>query len=219
MNNRNYLIIILIVILFAGCMKDKIESISDSVLVNSSYSLPIGTVIYSVNDYFEALDTINIPWPDSVAYNDTIYPNVLDIINKYDIKNFDFANLGGDNNKVKSITLHLIIQNGFPTEVRSQVYFTDNQFQTDSIFSGGMEIISPATLDQNGKVSEPNVQIRDILLPQNMINNLNNYTNIEIYGKVLTKRSDIKIVKFYPDYELRIHIGIRIELEYNLNEL
>ena len=219
MSIRNCPAIILIVILFSGCMKDKIESISDSVLINSSYSLPIGTVIYKVNDYFEALDTIHIPWPDSVAYNDTIYPNILDTISKFDIKNFDFANLGGDVNKVKSITLHVIIQNGFPTKVLSQVYFTDNQYETDSIFSGGMEVISPATLNQDEKVTEPNVQIRDILLPQNMIDNLSNYTNIEIYGKVLTKRPDIKIVKFYSDYELRIHIGIRIELEYNLNEL
>ncbi len=219
MTLKIYKVLFVLPILLTSCIKDKINSISDSVLINSSYSLPIGTVVYQVNDYFEALDTIHIPWPDSVSYNDTIYPNLLDTITKVDYKFFDFANLGGDIQKIKSITLRLIISNGFPTEVKSQVYFTDHFSHMDPLFSGGTESILPATLGPEGKVISPNVQYRDILLPQNMIENLANYTNIEIFGQVLTSRPDIKIAKFYSDYELKIHIGLRIELEYNLNEL
>ena len=219
MTLRIYKILLFLPILFTSCIKDKINSISDSVLINSSYSLPIGTAIYQVNDYFEALDTIHIPWPDSVSYNDTIYPNILDTITKTDDRYFDFTNLITNQEKIKSITFRVLVENSYPTEIRTQIYFTNQFMQTDSLFSNGFESFQPALVDQNGIVTAPSVQLKDIHISEEMKNNLIHYTNIQIYGQVLTIRPNDKMVKFYSNYKLKIHIGIRIEIEYNLNEL
>ncbi|MBN2610289.1 MAG: hypothetical protein JXB00_01910 [Bacteroidales bacterium] len=219
MKTRIYPVFLLVLITTAGCFEDTIENISDSVLINSSYSLPVGEVTYQVNDYFEALGSFNIPWPDSVAYNDIVYPNYTDIVEKTDIKQFDFANLGGNIEKIKSITLRIIIENGYPTEARAQVYFTNYFSLYDPLFPAGVETIPPATVDQNGIVTQPYTVIKDILLDEYMLENLTGYTNIEIIGQVATKKPDTRIVKFYTDYKLKIHIGLRAELEFNLNEL
>jgi hypothetical protein len=165
------------------------------------------------------LDTVHIPWPDSVAYNDTIYPNVKHIVDTTDLKDFVFAAHGGGSDKLRSVTFRLIIQNGYPTEARAQVYFTNGQTLVDSLFEDGMEIIPPASIDHDGIVTNPSITMKDIYASQAILDNMGYYTNVEIYGSVLTTRPDIRIVKFYPEYELRIHIGVRVEIEYNFNDL
>ncbi|HJX70463.1 MAG TPA: hypothetical protein VJ346_00880 [Bacteroidales bacterium] len=216
---QRLIIIISVLLLYAGCFEENITTVSDSILINSSYSLPIGEVVYKINEYFEALDTVHLPMPDSVAYNDTIYPNVLHIVEKIDLKQFIFASHGGSSDKIRSVTFRLIIQNSYPTEARAQIYFTYNQSVIDSMFENGKEIIPPASIDQNGIVVEPSITMKDIYASQAIVNDIGYYTNIEIHGEVLTTRPDIRIVKFYPEYELRIHIGTRIEIEYNFNDL
>jgi len=208
-----------VLLLCAGCFEENITSVSDSMLINSSLSLPMGEVVYQINDYFEALDSVQVPWPDSVAYNDTIYPNVLHVIEKMDLKQFEFAAHGGSSDAIRSIMFRLVIQNSYPTESRAQVYFMINQWVADSMFVDGPEIIPPAPIDQDGIVINPNIIQKDFYASQNTVENIGYYTNIEIHGEVLTTRPDISIVKFYPEYELRIHIGARIELEYNFNDL
>lgn len=210
---------VLVLLLCAGCFEESITTVSDSILINSSYSLPIGEVRYDINEYFEALDTIQGSWPDSVAYNDTIYPNVLHVVEKIDLKQFEFAAHGGSSNKIRSVMFRLIIKNGYPTEARAQIYFTFNQTVVDSMFENGKEIIPPGQIDQDGIVVSPSIVHKDIYASPTTIDNIGYYTNIEIHGEVLTTRPDIDIVKFYPEYEFRIHIGARIGIEYNINEL
>jgi hypothetical protein len=55
---------ITILLIFAGCFKENMTTVSDSVLIHSSYSLPIGEVVYNINEYFEALDTVHYQLPD-----------------------------------------------------------------------------------------------------------------------------------------------------------
>ena len=208
-----------VLLLCAGCFEESITSVSDSMLINSSLSLPIGEVVYDINEYFDTLDNANLPWPDSVAYNDTLYPNVLHVVEKIDLKQFEFAAHGGSSDALKSIMFRLVVQNGYPTESRAQVYFMINEGVADSMFLSGPEIIPPASIDQDGIVTSPSIMRKDFYASQNTVENIGYYTNIEIHGEVLTTRPDISIVKFYPEYELRIHIGARIELEYNFNDL
>lgn len=217
--NRRIYISILVFCLFTGCYKEKIISISDSVQINSSYSLPIGEITYQVNDYFEGLDTVSYFTLDSVAYNDTIYPNITRVINKIDIESFDIANLIGNTDNIKSITFRLIIINGFPTKCRIQTYLTSFPDLTDSLFENGAETVPPAYIDQQGMVIEPSITLKDIPVSPLMLENLPDYTFINVRGEVSTTRQDIRIVRFFPYYELRIHIAVRIEMEYNINEL
>lgn len=219
MTIRIYPVLFVSSIILSGCIEDKFDKVSDSVLINSSYSLPVGSISYQINDYFEGLHTILIPLPDSVSYNDFIFPNLFDTIYKSDIIPFDFTIPGSESERIKSITFRVIIENGFPTDVRVQVYFTAGLAHTISIFPGGMESLEAASINQNGIVTAPNVQIKDIPLSPEILANLSNYTHIGIYGQVPTTRPDIDIVKFYTRYTLKFHFGMRVELEYNLNEL
>jgi hypothetical protein len=216
---QRILIFISVITLCVGCFEENITTVSDDILINSSYSLPIGEVVYDVNEYFETLDTALTPRPDSVAYNDTIYPNVLHVVEKIDLQQFEFAAQGGSSDALESIMFRLIIQNGYPTEARVQVYFMINQLVTDSLFEDGIEIIPPAPVDQNGIVMSQSVILKDVYASPTTVDNIGYYTNIEIHGEVLTTRPDIRIVRFYPEYEFRIHIGARIGIEYNFNDL
>ena len=54
--------IIIIIVSIASCIDENITNISESVEINSSYSLPVGDVNYSINDYFDSeVDKINHP--------------------------------------------------------------------------------------------------------------------------------------------------------------
>lgn len=212
------LIFISVISLCTGCFEDNITTVSNDILINSSLSLPIGEVVYDINEYFEALDTVLTPRPDSVAYNDTIYPNVLNVVEEIGLQIFEFAAQGGSSDALESIMFRLIIQNGYPTEARVQVYFMINEWVADSLFEDGMEIIPPAPVDQNGIVTSPSVVMKDVDASPTTVGYVGYYTNIEIHGEVLTTRPDIRIVRFYPEYEFRIHIGARIGIEYNFND-
>ncbi len=216
---RRFIIPLSALVICAGCFEENITTVSDSILINSSLSLPIGEVVYDINEYFEALDSVNIPWPDSVAYNDTVYPNVLHVVEKIDLKQFEFAAHGGSSDAVRSVMFRLIIQNGYPTEASAQVYFMVDQYVADSMFTDGPEVIPPASIDQDGVVTSPSIIRKDFYASQRTVDYIGYYTNIEIHGEIETTRPDIRVVKFYPEYEFRIHIGARIELEYNLNDL
>jgi hypothetical protein len=222
-------------ILFISCIDENITNISESVEINSSYSLPIGDVLYSINDYFELLDSLGLDtlqldtlqldslralYPGYVGYEDTVYVNIKYAVDTLLRKQFDFSSLGNDLDKIKAITFVLIIDNEFPTETHAQVYLADESMTfIDSIFSGGPLVILRPDLDNNGIPIDKSPDIRYYPVSESIIENLAIINNIMIYGYVETLRSDVDISKFYSDYELYIHIGVRVELEYNTADL
>ncbi len=222
-------------ILFISCIDENITNISESIEINSSYSLPIGDVLYSINDYFDLLDSLGLDtleldtlqldslralYPGYVGYEDTVYVNIKYAVDTLLRKQFDFSSLGDDLDKIKAITFVLIIDNEFPTETHAQVYLADESMAfIDSIFSDGPLVILRPDLDNNGIPVDKPPDIRYYPVSESIIENLASINNIMIYGYVETLRSDVDISKFYSDYELYIHIGVRIELEYNTSDI
>jgi len=232
--------IILIIILnisFFSCIDENITNIAESVEINSSYSLPIGNILYSINDYFELLDSLNLDtlhldtlqldsiqplFYGYVGFNDTVYMNLKYAVDTLILKEFDFSTLDEDLDKIKAITFVLIIDNDFPTETRAQVYLADESMTyIDSIFSDGPLVILPPDLDDEGIPLEHSHDIRIYPVSDSLIagGNLEDVRYILIFGYVKTIRSDVKISKFYSDYDLYIHIGARVELEYNTSDI
>ncbi len=227
--------IIIISVAFFSCIDENITNISESVEINSSYSLPIGEVIYSINDYFELLDSLNLDtlqldtlqldslralFPGDVEFDDTVYVNIKYAVDTLIMKEFDFSTLGEDLEKIKAITFVLIIDNDFPTETRAQVYLSDESMTSiDSIFRDGPLVILPPDLDNNGIPVDNPPDIGYYPVSDSIIRNLASIRNIIIYGYVKTTRLDVDIAKFYSDYDLYIHIGARIELEYNTSDI
>lgn len=229
--------IIIIITSFVSCIDENITNISESVEINSSYSLPVGDVIYSINDYFDLLDSLNMDtlqldtlqldslrslFHGDVEFEDTVYVNVKYAVDTLITREFDFSTLSDDLDKIKAVTFALIIDNDFPTETRAQVYFTDeSMIIIDSLFSDGPLVILPPDLDNNGiPVDKPPdigyYPVSDYLIGQG---NLENVRYILIYGYVKTTRLDVDIAKFYSDYDLYIHIGARVELEFNTSDI
>lgn len=200
----------------SSCMKNDINNISNNVEINSSYSIPIGEVIYTINDYLKSLDTVTIFTPDSLMFNDTTLPNIIPGITFNDLKQFSFTQVNSQLNKIHSITFRIIISNGYPTNAFSQVYFLDaGNNKIDSLFATGRYYLRPATINADGVVTNPYAVMFDVPMSQNFINNLPTMTNILIENSIATKRADIPIVKFYDNYKVEVHIGARIELLFN----
>lgn len=228
---------IIVNILFISCIDENITNISESIEINSSYSLPIGNVLYSINDYFELLKSLNLDtiMPDTlqidtiqgsqgdsldlVGYNDTIYTNIKYVVDTLIYYEFDFSSLGDDLEKIKAITFVTIINNDFPTETKVQVYFAGEAMTIiDSLYSDGPYLISPPDLDNNGIPLDRPPEIVTTPVSDSVITHLPDIRQIIVYGYVKTLRPDINISKFYSYYILSVHIASRIELLFNTYE-
>lgn len=210
-----------LILLIAGCIDENITNVSENLEITSSYSLPVGQAEYDINEYLDALKWSPFPWHDSLYYNDTLYPNYLEYVDEYDIKEFDFSRLGENLDMIESVMLRIIIDNGYPTKAISQVYFTDiaMAYVIDSVFANGPLMIEPAAIDNNGLVVEPYQDIFDVYMPQHFINNMADIRYVSIFSRVYTTRDDMPHARFYTDYKLKVHIGIRVGLRYNIKDL
>jgi hypothetical protein len=210
----------LIIWLFAGCIDENIFNVSTDIEITSGYSLPLGNVDYNINNYLEALDSINYPWPDSLYYNDTLYPNYLPFLDERDVKEFDFSRLSENLDLLEAVMFRLIIDNVYPTPALSQVYFTDGVFNyIDSAFADGPRLIPPAETNADGMVTEAYHEVVDITMSDTFLDNMENIRNIIIVSRIYTTRPDVRYVKFYSQYEFSVHIGTRIRLRYNTGEI
>jgi hypothetical protein len=213
-------LLFLILLLFTGCLDENIFRVSEDVEITPSYSLPLGPLSYDINDYLESLDTLTLPWPDSLYYNDTLYPNVLPYLFRFDDQYYDFSFLSGNVERVERVMFRLILSNGYPTMTVTQIYFADgNQNIMDSAFSDGPHVMQPAPLDDEGVVTAPIVEIVDVTMSPDFVQNMGNIRHILIHGIIYTTRPDIAQVKFYTDYAYHIHIAVRIQLRLNTGEL
>jgi len=227
-----FLQVVAINILLISCVDENINNISETLEINSSYSLPIGDVTYSINEYFEMLDlygldtlqtdTIQTLPGDSVGlveYEDTLYTNIRYTVDTLIYTEFDFSSMGEDLNKIKAITFISIINNDFPTETKVQVYFADESMNLiDSLFDDGPYSLPPPDLDNEGIPLDHPPDIIVTPVSEYLIENLAAIRHIIMFGYVRTLRTDIDISKFYSYYLLSIHIAARIELEFNTSE-
>lgn len=218
------------IIILNSCVDENITNISDSLDFNSYYSFPVGDVTYSINNYFESLDTLGVDTlqvdtlivssSDSVEYNGMFFHNIKPAYDTTILSEFDFSILDEYSDNIRAVTIVLVVTSDFPTEIRTQVYFTDeSQVIMDSMYVDGPLIIPAPDIDNNGRPLDRQTVIRYCPLSEDLINNLTDIRYILAYGAVRTIRPDEGVVKFYPEYMLNIHIGARVELEFSTSEL
>jgi hypothetical protein len=204
----------------AGCIDENIFRVSEDVEINPSYSLPLGPLTYDINDYLESLDTVNFAWPDSLYYNNTLYPNYSSYITLSGINFYDFNSLSNDFDRVENIMFRLIVSNGYPTVTVTQVYFADeNQNLVDSAFAGGPYVLQPADINDEGIVTAPYKEIADVPMSPYFVQHMGSIRYIIVESIIYTTRPDIRQVKFYTYYTYHINIAMRIQLRLNTGEL
>lgn len=208
-------------ILMVSCIDRDILNISDSLEIHSSYSLPIGAFDYNINNYLESLDTVTVPWPDSLYYNDVLYPSFSPSVPFTSVDSFSFNLLDDLSGKVRSVEFVILVSNGYPTEVSAQVYFlsSGSPVLVDSVFKSGPCVVPPAEVNDEGLVTRPYTGMFSIVMPPEFLQSLPGVSWIMISGRVNTTKPDVHWVKFFSDYRIDLHIGTRIELLYNTGDL
>jgi len=210
----------LILLMMTGCLDENILKVSRDIEITPSYSLPLGPLECDINEYLESLDTVSFPWPDSLFYNDTLYPNPHPYLTQNGINYFNFNSLVNDVSRVENIMFRLMVSNGYPTITITQVYFADeNQVPIDSAFADGPHVLQPAAIDADGIVTAPYEEIVDVTMSPFFIQNLGNIRYVNIKSIIYTTRHDIPHVKFYTSYVYHVNIAIRIQLRLNTGEL
>jgi len=73
-----------------------------------------------------------------------------------DTLDIDLTDLFSEDNPITRALLRTEFNNGFPVEAISQIYITDKYYNIlDSVFTAGPEqLIGPAKVDANGKVTD-----------------------------------------------------------------
>jgi hypothetical protein len=212
--------VFLLAFTIAGCIDENIFKVSKDVEIAPSYSIPLGPVSFNINDYLESLDTISIPWPDSLYFNDTLLPNYQSMVIRDENKLYNFSQIAKNLDMVESVMFRLMFSNGYPTPAIIQVYFADDDHnRIDSVFADGPYLLEPAALDDSGLVTAPFQDIQDVYMSPEFMDALDEVCYIIIESTVYTTRPDIPQVKFYSGYAFNVNIAARIQLRFNTKDL
>jgi hypothetical protein len=204
-----------------SCFDKDIMNISGSMELNPSYSLPIGEINYNINHYFESLDSNLAAWPDTVAFNDKLFPNTSAEVTDITIVPYYFSQLTSHPERITGIQFALIMTNGYPTNAETQVYFLDESgtVKVDSVFRNGPVDLLPAELNAVGVVDKPYQILINTVMPESFLPNIPLISGIMVKSIIRTKRPDQSVTKFYTDYNISVHIGLRFSVLVDTGEL
>ena len=218
---RTFPVIAILIILIISCIDRDILNISDSLEIHSSYSVPVGAFKYDINNYLESLDTVTLPWPDSLVYNDILFPTFSSSVSFTSTDTISFNLIKDPLAMIRSIEFLILVDNGYPTEISAQIYFLSagSALPVDSVFKSGPCVVPPAEVNDEGKVTRPFTSLFNVFMTDEFLQKLPEISWIMIRGRVNTTKPDVRWVKFYSDYQIDLHIGSRIELLYNTGDL
>jgi len=216
---RIYAPALVLLIMAVSCINRDILNISDSVEINSRYSLPIGTYNADINNYLESLDTLGPSSGDSIYYEGVLYP-INEAWVEFSISDsLNFNLIKDPEGKVKSVEFIILLSNGYPTPAMVQVYFMSGSATLDSAFISGPRLINPAALNSDGIVTDPSTSMLTVSMPADFNGTLSSIRSVMVKGRIYLTRPDIQWVKFLHEYKFNLHIGARIELLYNTTDL
>lgn len=135
-------------------------------------------------------------------------------------KNFGFVDTAEftapkDADIIDYAEIKLIIENTLPVGLNFQIYFLDsvNNVAVDSVFKtlSQTEVVVPAPVDGNGKVTNASRKTTYIRLDQVLLKKLNaqNVNKIGIKAEALSFNNGNTPVKIYPDNKIVIKAGIK----------
>ena len=117
---------------------------------------------------------------------------------------------------VKSLTLNVISDNGFPVDVMVQVYMADTMNNIiDSVFQSDAHLVAAAPIGAapDYRVTAKEHNLAKIELNDKQIENYNKAQRIIISAKATTIDAGQKIVKIYSDYSVYIEVSAKAVIE------
>ncbi|MFA7380553.1 MAG: hypothetical protein WC150_08840 [Bacteroidia bacterium] len=135
-------------------------------------------------------------------------------------KEFDFEFQDTSNLDVEQVTIRTFINNGFPLDVNTQIYFLD-QFKNriDSLISPlQTKVARAASIDGNGKVIAPTSSTTDNSLNQIRWKRITTLCRFLAVSARLESAPTGVDVRIYSDYTLDVKLAMRAKLNVDLKE-
>ena len=217
------LITILIMDVLPSCYDKDFLDISDSVRWHPSFSLPVGSSTFEVNNFFASLiDTTILNALDSfpVEFNDSlmfVYQEKIPL--EIDSLNYSFEDITDEYDKIDSMLFRVCVENGFPTNAEIQIYLADSADNIiDSLFTvPSSNFFPPAKFDADEKVIEPSIGTVDIPFNRERLDNVKNAKNILFNVNISVTNDDITTVKFYSSYNILVKLGVRVAFHMDIS--
>jgi len=204
--------ILVLTVIFTSCLNDLPETISYDVEVNTAFAFPIGETSLELNDisgFDESLLEIN------PLTNEPYWVESEHIPLDYTIP-FEIGDIYESAEEIVQLIFRLNMYNGFPSEVRVQLYFLDqNEFPVDSVFSDGPLLLNAATANNTGVIIRKTYSKKDILFNTQRIENLQYANKIMVYAIFSTDGIDPDLVELYDEYTIDVQIGVKANLSFN----
>jgi len=146
---------------------------------------------------------MEIEIPLNLSMNNILFTDTLD---------FDLG-VNTDSTKVKSLTLSLVANNGFPLGMKTQIYFMDENYNiTDSLLNTRLDVV-PASVS-NGIVDLPIETITTTTVPENRMDNILEAKYLMIHTLLRTTDAENLLpVKIYSNYDIQIKLSAKMETE------
>lgn len=225
---NSYVQIFLVSALLTGCVKEKITEVVDSSYYKPSYSLPVGSSYFTMEEFQTEYPYVLIPVPDtngmgtSVDYfyfDSLFYENVeyFELTTDYPFQLSDYTE---NAESITSLTFRLNCINGLPGKVSAQVYFISGSgFIIDELFQDGWLTIDAAETDSEGMVTNSTDDFKnDVTLSEQLIASLSLVSYIRVVVRLETENFSTSKIRYYSNQQIWVQLGLRISLEIPLNE-
>ena len=132
---------------------------------------------------------------------------------------FDFA-FEEEIDEVEWAMFRLNINNGFPLDAITQLYFADSNYTyIDSLVNPLEPLIVSGAIGQNNIVSSPTRTINDYMIEGDRISNLVNAKYMVLKADLETANAGQTQVKVYSYYKMDIRLGLQVQLNFDPDEL
>jgi len=208
-----YIIYFISLILCVSCKKDKDQTIHDDVAISPQYSVALGNFSFDMNDELNKLRNILGQFPDSILYNEELLysPYVLDDTVTMP---FNFSGISEDFDNISLLGLKLIFYNGYPTNISVEASLND--LSGNEIYRTRSYEIPASPIDDNYRVIEPSKSPFEFNFPDSVIPELTQVVAINFYYTVDTQSSEEILTRFYSEYDIKLHVGARVQVELSL---
>ena len=210
---NRFITYVIVFLLCISCYKKDEGTFSSSVEITPSYSVPIGNFLLNINNYLYGLDTIVSLVPDSIYFNDTLFPNPLPEINRTETYPVNLSSITEDFNNIRLLFIRVIFYNGYPTSFSARIHLSDENGNVILTLPENNDIIVPAAeTDNNGIVTGLKKHIEDIEIQEDFITSIQNVRFITTEYTISTQDPNVFRTKFFDYYNIKLHIGARFQL-------
>lgn len=131
---------------------------------------------------------------------------------------FEFNGVS-DLDDVQFLKLRMIVDNGFPVDIKSQVLFVDDNYNLlFSAFNAPEDVVVSGQINADGRVVSPTQKITDIVLNNTQINLLSDVKHLIVmaYGETKDGTNGERVVIF-DDYKIKLQLGMQVEANLTAN--